>query len=162
MSPLVIGRIGAPYGIHGWVKVISFTEPRENILNYRPWLLSINGAWQPIDWIQGKPHGAGIIAQLAGYNAPETVRQLVNADIGIERAQLPELPAGEYYWADLEGLTVVNAQDVTLGTVAYLFATGANDVIVVKGKKEVLIPYIPQVVLAIDLEQQLMRVDWEI
>lgn len=160
-APLIVGRIGSTYGIQGWVKIISFTEPYDNILNYNPWQLFINGHWCSIRVLNGKKHGSGVVAQLEGYHNPEAVRQLVNLEIGINKEQLPALPPGEYYWADLIGITVLDTQDKVLGTIASLFATGANDVIVVKGEKEVLIPYIPQVVLTIDLERREMRVDWE-
>lgn len=163
MLPIIIGRIGSAYGIHGWVKIISHTEPRENIFNYHPWQIKHQGKWHTLEVLEGKRHGNGIIAHIKGYNNPEAVRQIANADIGIARDLLPALPKGEYYWADLIGLNVVNTENSTLGTIAYLFETGSNDVIVVqdKHKQEILIPYLPQVVLDIDLEQRIMCVDWE-
>ncbi len=161
MSPIIVGRIGSAHGIKGWAKITSYTDPKANILSYRPWLLLIQGQWCAVKVLDGRPQGNGIIAHIEGYNTPEEIRQLVNIEIGIQRDQLPILPQGEYYWSDLIGLQVINTQNQHLGTIASLFETGANDVVVVKGEKEVLIPYIPQVVLAVDLEQRLMRVDWE-
>lgn len=161
MSPIVVGRIGSAYGIQGWAKIISYTDPKENILDYTPWQLLLNGSWRTIRLLDGKRHGNGLVVHLDGYHNPEAIRQIVNAEIGIQQEQLPKLPEGQYYWSDLIGIKVVNIQDHVLGTVISLFETGANDVMVVKGEKEVLLPYIPQVVLSIDLEQKLMRVDWE-
>jgi len=161
MLPIIVGRIGSAYGVQGWAKVISYTDPKENILNYTPWQLSINGNWHTVRLLEGKQHGNGLIVHIEGYHNPEAIRQIVNTEIGIQQEQLPKLPAGEYYWSDLIGLEVINTQDEVLGVITSLFETGANDVIIVKGEKEVLLPYIPQVVLSVDLEQKQMRVDWE-
>jgi len=95
---------------------------------------------------------------------------LIGHEISIPRSQLPALPAGQYYWTDLEGLTVVGPEGATLGQVDYIMETGANDVIVVnvaetkgaKKAKQCLIPYIPEVVQEIDLDQGMMRVDWQL
>lgn len=163
-----VGRITTIYGVKGWVKIYSHTEPMESILKYSPWLLKINGKWQPVKIADGKRHGKGLIAKLAGVDDRDVARQYCGADIAIEKSLLPELEEGEFYWSQLEKLNVITESGVKLGKVSHLIATGSNDVLVVKGKadsidrKERLIPYLPdQVIKEINLEEGTMRVDWD-
>lgn len=161
---VVVGKISGVYGIKGWVRVFSYTEPRTNILHYRPWQL----AWpdqsrhQCLDVLEGHSHGGGVVAQLAGIVDRDMARALMGADIYIARDQLPALPAGEYYWVDLIGLQVINTKEVPLGKISEVLATSANDVLVVQGERERLIPFVrPQIVVAIDTAARIVRVDWE-
>jgi 16S rRNA processing protein RimM len=160
---IVIGKIGATYGITGWLKIQAYTQFTTNILDYSPWYLS--GPDQKMREVvieEGKPHGNGIVAKFPGYDNPETARVLTGQTISIKRSQLPALKPEEYYWSDLEGLTVINQRGETLGKVAYLIETGSNDVLVVKGEKDMAIPYLRgSVVLNIDLAKQEIIVDWE-
>lgn len=159
---VVIGKIGTPYGVKGWVKILSFTEVVDQILEYDPWYLEDENGWRPIDVMDGGTHGKGIIAKLKGFDTPEQSRLLTGLKISIKRSQLAPLKNDEYYWRDLEGLTVINHEGKILGTIQYLMETGANDVLVVKNEKEHAIPYIKEVVLSIDLEKREMRVKWEL
>lgn len=156
MSNVVIGTINGLYGVKGWVKVYSYTDPRENILNYTPWL--ING--QPIDLEDGKPQGKGIIAKLKGIDDRDQAIMLLQSDICV--SQLPVLSKDEYYWSDLIGLRVINEEGIDFGCISQLFETGANDVIVVKNQKlERLIPFVwEEIVEHIDLEKREMHVRW--
>ncbi len=159
---VMLGRIGGVFGVQGWVKVWSFTQPPENILDYQPWWVNFHGEWRRIAVESGRSHGKGIVARLEGYGDPDTARVLVGADIGVLREQLPPPAPGEYYWTDLVGLEVINRDGVSLGKVDHLFATGANDVMVVEGERERLIPFIKdQVVLDIDIERGILKVDWD-
>lgn len=160
---IIIGKIGAPYGIKGWLKITSFTDSIADILNYGPWYLQENQAWKPIEITDGREHGKGIVVKIAGFDTPEQARLLTGKTIAIERSQLPKLEKHEYYWSDLEGLTVINQHGETLGKVIYLIATGSNDVLVVKGEKEHAIPYLPgDVVTSIDLAEKVMHVNWDL
>jgi len=171
-------RVGSRFTIKGWVKVYSYTRPITGILAYKTWQLSpADESVKPVkskqvqilQLIAGRQQGKGIVAQLAGYDDRDQVRVLIDQEISIPRSQLPALPDGQYYWTDLEGLTVVGPAGTTLGQVDYIMETGANDVIVVnvaetkgaKKAKQCLIPYIPEVVQEIDLDQGMMRVDWQ-
>jgi 16S rRNA processing protein RimM len=158
---VIIGRFGSTHGIRGWLKVHSFTDPADNIVDYLPWLIEQQQNWHPlaIEQLQNSSHI--ILAKIAGCNTPEQACAYVNKLIAIERESLPILKKDEYYWSDLEGLQVINQQGIQLGTIDHLFATGANDVMVVKGDKERLIPYINNTVLQIDLTQGIMIVDWD-
>ena len=157
-----VGRISGLYGVRGWVKIYSYTEPRENILSYNPWLLNLAGGWTPVELLEGKRHGKGVIARLAGCEDRDAAARWLNTEIAIRRDQLPATAAGEYYWNDLIGLKVITTDGVELGVVKDLMETGANDVIVVEGDRERLIPYIWQrVVRDVDLDGGLMIVDWD-
>lgn len=161
-QPVVLGRIGAPHGVKGAVHVQSFTEPLDNILQYPVWYVSQAGHWQAYKVSHSKTQTKGFIVTLEGVNDRDAAILLTNAEIAIERSELPELPTGEYYWTDLIGLEVFAESGENLGRVTELFETGANDVLVVRGEtKERLIPYLPEVVLAIDLASKRMQVAWD-
>ncbi|MBL4647531.1 MAG: ribosome maturation factor RimM [Gammaproteobacteria bacterium] len=160
---IVAGRIGRTHGIKGWVKIISFTEPLEQILQYQPWQLIHKSSSQLLNIKHGHRHGKGLIAKLPGIDTPEQAAVYTNVDIIIDKIQLPDLEEGEFYWSDLQGLDVFDQQNEKLGVVDHLIATGANDVLVIHGgDKELLIPYLPdRVVKNIDLIKQRMIVDWD-
>lgn len=159
---IIIGRISGLFGVRGWVKIYSHTSPREGILDYRTWYLESGGEWQSYKLTSGQAHGKGVVAHLAGCDDRDSAAGLVGRDIAVRREQLPELEPGEYYWTDLEGLRVVNLQGVDLGVVSHLFETGANDVLVVKGERERLIPYtMGEAVREVDLAAGRMVVDWD-
>jgi len=158
---ITIGRFGSTFGIQGWIKIISFTDPVENIINLAPLFIKKNNDWQQLYLKDIKKHGKNIIAKINDVNDPETAAMYTNLDIAIEHEQLPKLAKNEYYWSDLEGLNVINKEGQELGQVDHLFATGSNDVLVVKNDHERLIPYIDDVVLKIDIENKLITVDWD-
>lgn len=159
---ITVGKIVSAHGVRGAVKVFSETDTPSNILKYRPWYLRRQGQWVEAKVLGGHPQGAAVVAQLEGVNDRDAAQALAHTDVAIKRSQLPALKQGEYYWADLVGLKVLNQQDVELGVVRELFATGANDVLVVQGEVERLIPYVTGViVLEVDLKSGIMRVDWE-
>ena len=161
-TPIVMGRIGGPYGVRGWVHVVSFTMPADNLLDYRPWYLARKRDWQLTDVVEARRHGKGLVAKLPGCDDRDAAALLKGMSIGIQRGQLPEPGEDEYYWHDLEGLRVQTTQGMDLGTVDHLIETGANDVLVVKGERERLIPFIRgQVVLSIDLVAGEIQVDWD-
>ena len=159
---VVMGRIAGLYGVRGWVKVLSETEPRDNILGYSPWYLKLSGKWVQMEPAEGRIHGKGLVTRIDGYTDRDAAVHLVGAEIAVHRDQLPAAGKGEYYWSDLIGLKVVNAAGVELGQVDHLLETGANDVLVVKGERERLIPYTPgQAVVKVDLEAALLTVEWD-
>ena len=161
-DPVIIGRISGLYGVRGWLRVFSYTEPRENIVDYNPWLIRIDGEWRPVEVEDGRAQGKGVVVKLAGCDERDTATRYLGLDIAVNRGQLGELEPGEYYWADLEGLRVVTCEGVELGRVDHLFATGANDVVVVRGDRERLIPFVQgDVIRAIDLQAGVMEVDWD-
>lgn len=159
---LVVGRISGLYGVRGWLKIYSHTQPRENIIGYSPWLIGMEGAWRSVAVEDGRTQGKGVVAKLAGYDDRDAAAALIGHEIAIRRDQLERLTAGEYYWADLEGLRVVTLDGVELGVVDHLFETGANDVVVVRGDRERLVPFVRgDVIRKIDLQGGVMEVDWD-
>lgn len=160
---VTVGKIASPYGVKGWLKIVSFTDPRENILAYQPWFLFKDHKSHQVKVINSQVHINRFIVHLEGINDPETARLYSNAEIIVSREQLPLLPTTEYYWADLEGLEVINTQNEILGKVDHLLATGSNDVLVIIGSKRHLIPYLPdKVILKIDMAKKVILVDWEL
>jgi 16S rRNA processing protein RimM len=159
---VIVGRISGFYGVKGWVKIFSYTMPRTNILSYSPWQVCVDGEWQTIEVMEGRDHGKGVIAHLVGYDDRDSIGSLIGADIAVNRQQLPAIAEGEYYWADLIGLRVATIDGVELGKVDRLIATGANDVLVVKGDKDRLIPFVSdEVVVKIDTQSRVITVDWD-
>lgn len=166
-SEAVLGKITSVYGVKGWVKIYSFTDPIENILQYRRWTLKKDGVERVVGLSAGKKHGKGLVACIDGCNDRELAQQYCGSLIVVSSEELPELEEGEFYWHQLEGLSVKTVEGVDLGTVSHLIETGSNDVMVIKGsrgdaKKERLVPYLPgQVVTDIDLEEKTITVDWD-
>lgn len=161
---VVLGRIVGIFGLRGELKVESFTDPREGICDYTPWLLKQGGPAGPmVERVveEGRSHGKGVVVRLQGVTDIDLARALVGAEVLVPRSALPPTAAGEHYWDDLEGMKVVTVDGVELGVVDHLFETGANDVMVVKGERERLLPYIDGVIVAVDPERRTIRVDWD-
>ena len=159
---VVLGRVSGLFGVNGWVRVFSHTEPRDGITRYQPVFLKRQDEWREFKIEAGRAHGAGVVLKFAGYDDRDQAAALIHSDIAVRRAQLLPTKPGEYYWADLEGLRVVTLAGVELGIVSHLLATGANDVLVVTGERERLLPFVRgQVVIEVNLEQHLLRVDWD-
>lgn len=166
---IVLGRVSSVYGVKGWVKIYSYTEPMDRILDYGQWMLNKNGQWSLVTVDKGRSHGKGMVAHFEGCEDREKAREYCGAEIAVPMDRLPELPEGEYYWFELEGQQVVNLDGVILGKVDYMMSAGAsNDVLVVKGdansvdRQERLIPYVPDIyVKDVDLDLGRIIVDWD-
>lgn len=159
---ICVGKISGVFGVKGWVKVFSYTNPRENILNYSPWKLIKGNESRDIQPVEGKRHGETVIASFDRINSREDAAELCGWDIFIDYAQLPEAEENEFYWADLVGLRVETIGGVHLGVVDHLLETGANDVLVLAGDRERLIPFLlGQTVMDVDLGKGIMIVDWD-
>ena len=161
-QPVLLGRVSGLFGVQGWVKVFSFTRPREAILDYDRWFLSQDGKWEPAKVAEGKQHSKTVIVRLDGIHDRDQAAALIGKDIAISRDDLPKTEVGSYYWADLEGMQVLHRDGTELGEVAYLMETGANDVLVVKqGRRERLIPYTRNAIRGVDLARHEICVDWD-
>jgi 16S rRNA processing protein RimM len=157
---MALGYISAVHGIKGWVKVHSWTRPLEAILEYQPWLLGEDKT--PVKIVDGRKQGKGVAALLPGFQSREDAVTLVGTQIFVSRDQMPATEADEYYWSDLEGLDVHSTGGQVLGRVVRLMETCANDVLVIRGNREHLIPFIQgQYVKRVDLEERLIEVDWD-
>ena len=159
---VVIGKITMPYGVKGWVKIVSYTDPVDNILQYRPWEIVRNRKQLMLDLADIRPHGKHLVAQFEQISDRDAAELIRGAEIMIARDKLPQPPEGEYYRVDLEGLEVINIEGVKLGKVDHVMETGANDVLVVQGEREHLIPFVQQqFIKSVDLEQGIINVDWD-
>ncbi len=157
-----VGKVSGVFGVKGWVKVFSFTDDRENILGFSPWLLKKDSDSRLIKVVDGMLQGKAIVARLDGINDRDQAAGLMGWDIFISPEQLPKAAEGEYYWSDLIGLHVETIEGVSLGVVDSLLETGANDVVIVHGERERVIPFLQgQTIIKIDLETGKMIVDWD-
>ncbi len=164
-----MGRIIAPYGIQGWIKIQPFTQQQRGLLDYPQWQVGRENDWQLRSVEVAKVHGATVIAKLEGVADREQAAALQGMRIAVSRDDFPKPAADEFYWADLVGLKVVNAAGVTLGNVARVFETGANDVLVVEdqvanegaNQRERLLPFIAPVIRQVDIAGGTIIVDWD-
>ena len=165
-STLLVGGISGAYGVKGWLKVSSYTDPPENIFEYSSWRLCTTHNGQlsrTVQLVHGKPHGKGLVVKLEGIDDRDKAESLKGLEIHIEREYVPEAESGHFYWADLEGLRVESRSGTVLGQVDHLLDTGSNDVLVVCGEARHLIPFIyGDTVLSVDLEAGCIQVDWEV
>ncbi len=161
---VVVGKIGAPYGVQGWQHIHSFTSPIDNILKYPHWYIEHQGEWLGLSLAQGRRHGQGLVAKLSEIDNPESASLITNCMIAVEREALKELPEDEFYWTDLEGLAVVNAHGEPFGHIAYLYENANADIMVVKHQeKERHIPFVMnETVKEVDLANKKITVDWDL
>ena len=172
---LVVGRITGCYGVKGWVKIHSYTEPKENFLKFGQWQLKRRGSPEPVEFDQGRGQGKGLVAHIVGVDDRNLAEAYSGLEVAVPGDSLPQLEDGDYYWSQLQGLQVwcrdagnpATDELVLLGTVDYLIETGANDVLVVKpsadsiDQRERLIPYLwPDVVTGVDLAKARIEVEW--
>ncbi len=159
---IVVGKVSGVFGIKGWIKIFSYTDPRENILDYSPWILKKNNVTKQVRVIDGNVQSKTIVALLDGITDRDAASEFAGWDILIDQKQLPEPDQGEYYWSDLIGLKVETTEQELLGVVDSLLETGANDVLIVQGDRERVIPFLQgQTVVKIDLEDGKIIVDWD-
>ena len=169
---VILGRISGVYGVKGWVKVFSYTDPMEAIVDYSPWFIRAENRktsdWTEVKLKSGKRHAKTVVAKLENCNDRDQAMAYVGTEIAIDLHQLEQLKEkDEYYWRDLIGLRVINQQDIELGTVKSLLETGANDVLVVvseaDGKKiERLIPWTMDIaIIKVDMAKGVISVDWD-
>ena len=164
---IVLGKITSVHGVRGEVKIYSFTDPIDNLLDYPTWTLKRDGEVKQVELVSGRLQGKVLVAKLKGLDDREVARTLAGFDICVPRALLPDLDDGEYYWHQLEGLKVIDLQGQLLGRLDHLLETGSNDVMVVKpcpgslDDRERLLPYTEQCVQKVDLAAGEMRVDWD-
>ncbi|WP_236176991.1 ribosome maturation factor RimM [Pseudomonas qingdaonensis] len=164
---IVVGKIFSVHGVRGEVKVFSFTDPIENLLDYRNWTLRREDVVKQVELVSGRSTQKDLVAKLKGLDDRDEARLLSGYEICISRSLLPDLTEDEYYWYQLVGLKVINQDEQLFGTVDHLLETGANDVMVVKpcvgslDDRERLLPYTGQCVLKVDLAAGEMRVEWD-
>ena len=161
---ILLGRVNGAFGVRGEIKLESWTEPREAIFRYQPWILrDPQGGERELRGVRGKVSGKSLVATFPDVTDRDMVEAMRGTEIYVPRSALPPPSPGEYYWVDLEGLRVLTVEGVDFGTVSHVFATGANDVLVARdGERERLIPFVqPQYVTGVDFDAGVVTVDWD-
>ncbi len=160
---ILLGRVAGAFGVRGEIKLESWTEPRSAIFRYQPWILrSPSGQESTLTGVRGRDSGKHLVARFPGIEDRDTVEAMRGTEVFVPRSALPPPQPDEYYWVDLEGLDVRTVEGVSLGTVSHLFSTGANDVLVARGDRERMIPFVqPDFVRSVDFEANLIVVDWD-
>lgn len=171
---VVMGRVVAPYGVFGWLKVVPDTEAFDGLFDYDSWWLGKGNDWRELLVETAKIHNDVLVVKLKGIDDRDAAMACKGKQIAVPRSQLPEPEDDAYYWSDLIGLRVTNKQAVEFGRIVEVFETGANDVIVVQADtpaidgdasktkvQERLLPFVADVILEVDLPNQTMLVDWD-
>ena len=160
---IAMGRLHGAFGVRGELKLESFADPAQAIARYLPWTLrDAAGRERLVAEARVRVGSKGLIASIPGIDDRDAAEALRGTEILVPRGVLPPPAEGEYYWVDLEGLRVRNLEGADFGVVSHLFATGANDVLVARGDRERMLPFVqPDVVRAIDFDAGTITVDWD-
>lgn len=158
---IVLGRITGVFGIKGWLKIQSYTEPLEGILSYGDWQLEQRNARRAVTVREGRRHGRQVVVHLESVDDRDAAATLVGAEITVARASLAPLPAGEFYRADLIGLDVRDATGALLGRVDHFIDGPAHPLMVVRGERELWLPVTSRHLRRVDLARREVHVDWE-
>lgn len=158
---VLLGKLGAAWGVNGWIRVWSYTADPENLLNYKTFIARCGDKIEKLSLLEGRSQGRSLVALFEGLTDRKLADQWTGCEIGILREELPALKADEFYWVDLVGLRVVNVDGRDFGQVESLIGTGANDVLVVVDEETVYIPFLMgSVILEVNLEGGFIQVDW--
>ncbi|WP_373746363.1 ribosome maturation factor RimM [Neisseria dentiae] len=158
---VAMGYIKGVFGVKGWLKIAAGTEYADSLLDYPEWRLSKNGQHRSVIPEAGKTANGELLVKLEGIDDRDEAFALCGYTIEIPREAFAPAEEGEYYWADLVGMTVTNTEGITLGTVKNLMETGAHDVLVVEGGYgQKLIPFVSQYILTVNTENKTITADW--
>lgn len=158
---MVVGRVSGAHGIKGWLKVRSYTQPAANLAGFSVWRLRRGDGERSVAVREARAAPGGVVAKIEGIDDRDAALAWVGADVAVERSELPPCEPGEYYWIDLEGLEVRTPDGAVLGTVDHLLATGSNDVLVLEGERQRLIPFVRgDVIRSVDLDGGVIVADW--
>ena len=162
---VVLGKIGSAFGVQGWVRITSYTDPPDNILDYDCWHLRRAGQhgmcqWEAVEVEDGRMTAKGVQAKLAGIDSPEEARLQVGTEIAVLRSELPPTAPGEYYWSDLEGLEALTPSGESLGRLDHFRSTPGGDIAVVRGAKEHWIPFVKDRIVKVDMDARCIVFDW--
>ncbi len=155
-----MGRVAAPFGVKGWVKVQPYSEDPDALMDFESWRIGrdVQHKQYTVEAIQD--HGNALVAKLAGIDDRDAAYALRGQEISVPRSALPTPEENEFYWSDLIGLTAINREGIELGKVESLMETGAHDVLVVRGTRQHLIPFVAACVGKVDLPGGTIEVDW--
>jgi 16S rRNA processing protein RimM len=156
-----LGTVGAPFGVRGWVKLRSYTDPPDRLLEHRSLLLNIGGDWKPYSVEASGRSGGQLTVKLEGVSGREQALALRGAGVGVPRRELPPRGERDYYRADLVGCEVVNLEGVRLGMVAHFVEIPAHAIMVVRGEREFWVPAVPRYLRRVELQARRVVVDWD-
>lgn len=162
---VVLGTIAGAFGVKGWIKVKSYTEPVDNILEYDTWQLGAHvrdgqGKWTPVKVEDGRVTDKGVLAKLEGLESPEEARLKAGLELGVWRSEMPAPASGEYYLSDLEGIEAIGAGGESLGRVDHFRTTPAGTVLIVRGEHEHWIPFVKERIVKVELDAGRIVLDW--
>jgi 16S rRNA processing protein RimM len=157
---VVLGQVGGAFGVQGWVRIQSYTDPPANILKYERWQLGRAGQWREVEVEDGKVTAKGVLAKLVGVETPEDARLATGSEIAVTREELPKPAPGEYYWSDLEGLAAFGQNDQPLGRIEEFRATPAGTVVVIRGERQHWVPFVKERIVSVDLDAGRVVLDW--
>jgi 16S rRNA processing protein RimM len=157
---VVLGKIVGTFGVKGWVKVKSYTEPVENILDYGVWQLGSAGKWTQVRTEEGRVTDKGVLAKLEGLESPEEARLKVGLELGVWRSEMPPPAPGEYYLSDLEGIDAMSSSGELLGRVDHFRSTPAGTVLVIRGEQEHWVPFVKERIVKVELGAGRIVLDW--
>lgn len=159
---VLMGRVVGVFGVRGWLKIESYSNPRDRLFRYRPWLMGREGVLGEVTPLDLREQGKTVVMHLQGCDSREQAELRLGEEIWVPRSALPPAGPNEYYWVDLEGLAVETVEGTALGHISHMIATGANDVMVVQGERERLIPFtLGHAVHEVDIEGGRVKVDWD-
>ncbi len=160
---VLLGRVLGAFGVRGELKLDSFTQPKSAILQYQPWIVrDAQNRERELTHARGRDTAKGLVATFPDVGDRDAAEAMRGSEIYVPRSALPPPKPGEYYWVDLEGLRVVNLEGADFGTVSHLFSTGANDVLVARGDRERMIPFLePDFIKSVDFDAGVVTVDWD-
>lgn len=157
---VVLGKIAGTFGVKGWIKVRSYTEPVDNILDYDVLQLGRPGQWKPVNIAEGRVTDKGVLAKLEGLDSPEEARLLVGMELGVWRSQMPPPEPGEYYLSDLEGIEAMSVSGERLGTIDHFRSTPGGTVVVIRGEQEHWVPFVKDRIVKVELDAGRIVLDW--
>jgi 16S rRNA processing protein RimM len=155
-----LGFVGAPFGVRGWIKLRSHTDPPERLLDHRTLLIGRGSVWQNYRIEASGRSGGALTVKLAGVEDRDQAQALRGAEVCVPRSELPQRDDKDFYRADLIGCDVVNLEGLDLGIVQHFIETPAQVLMVVRGTQEFWIPAVPQHLRRVDLQQRRVVVDW--
>ena len=159
---ILLGRVAGAFGVRGELKLLSWTDPRDALFRYQPWILRSGDSEREVSGVRGRDTGKAVIASFPGVESREQAEAMNGTEIWVPRDCLPPPAPGEYYWVDLEGLAMETTEGVALGTASHLFDSCANDVMVVAGDRQRLIPFVTgQFIVSVDFDAGKVVVDWD-
>jgi len=159
---VILGKIAGAFGVKGWIKVKSYTEPLDNILGYETWQLGRDGKWMPVKIEDARVTDKGVLAKLEGMNSPEEVRLKVGLELGVWRSEMPSPEPGEFYLSDLEGIEAMSSNGERLGRVDHFRSTPAGTVMVIQGEQEHWVPFVKDRIVKVELDAGRIVLDWSV